>query len=118
MTMMDRDGSIAGIEISNGPKFAPGEFGLPGTAPPASRRSQAISGTSTMSGWIANRISRFLVNYKPGLFCDDCIADELGLSDRRQASRVTIGLGKAATFWRAVGACSVGGKHKQVIRNV
>lgn len=118
MTMMGRDGSIARMEIRNGPKFAPGASEVPGTASPASRRSQAISGKSTMSGWIANRISRFLVDQKPGPFCDDCIADKLGLSDRRQANRVTIGLAKTSAFWRAVGACSVCGRHKQAIRNV
>lgn len=65
---------------------------------------------------IAGRVSQFLLARKPALFCDDCIADRLGLSHRRQANRVTAVMANSAAFWRAVGACTACGKHKQVIR--
>ena len=67
---------------------------------------------------IADRIGQFLVNHRPALFCDDCIAEKLGLSHRRQANRITAAFGTTPTFWRDVGACFGCGKHKQVIRHV
>ncbi len=66
----------------------------------------------------ADRMGRFLAARRPELFCDDCIADKLGLSHRREANRITRALGKTHHFWRDVGACSACGQHKQVIRHV
>ncbi len=67
---------------------------------------------------ISRRLSQYLLAHRPALFCDDCIADRLGLSHRRQANRVTSTLGTSPAFWRDVGACTACGKHKQVIRHV
>lgn len=67
---------------------------------------------------ISGRLSQYLLAHRPALFCDDCIADRLGLSHRRQANRVTSTLGTSPAFWRDVGACTACGKHKQVIRHV
>ena len=67
---------------------------------------------------IAGRVSQFVSAHRPSLFCDDCIAEKLGLSHRRQANRVTVALGASSDFWRAVGACAACDKHKQVIRHV
>lgn len=67
---------------------------------------------------ITGRVNHFLVDRRPSLFCDDCIAVRLELSSRRQANRVTLRLAKIPSFWRSVGACCGCGKHKEVIRNV
>ncbi len=67
---------------------------------------------------IAGRVDGLLASRRPALWCDDCIADQLGLSHRRQANRVTVAMANTSTFWRTVGACSVCNKHKQVIRHV
>lgn len=80
--------------------------------------SSPQSGRSTDPERIAGRVSQFLLAHRPTLFCDDCIADRLGLSHRRQANRVTRAMANSAAFWRAVGACSACNKHKQVIRYV
>ena len=72
----------------------------------------------TGSERIAERVGQFVSAHRPSLFCDDCIADQLGLSHRRQANRVTVALGNSSAFWRAVGACTACNKHKQVIRHV
>lgn len=80
--------------------------------------SSSQSGRSSDPKRIAGRVSEFLLAHRPALFCDDCIADRLGLSHRRQANRVTRTMEDSADFWRAVGACSGCNKHKQVIRHV
>jgi hypothetical protein len=67
---------------------------------------------------IAKRFAEFLTDRRPAAFCDDCMAHQLGLNDRRQANKVSRALAMKSAFWRTVGACSVCHKYKQVIRHV
>jgi hypothetical protein len=76
------------------------------------------SGKQIDAKQIAQRLTDFLVHRRPAAFCDDCAADRLGLSHRRQANRVARALAKTPTFWRTIGACSVCSKYKQIIRSV
>jgi hypothetical protein len=54
----------------------------------------------------AEQIVAFLQNKRPERFCDDCIADELGLRRRQRAERVTLPLGLTSDYERSKGACS------------
>jgi len=72
---------------------------------------------SSSSERIAVQIGRFLADQVPHLFCDDCITDQLNLTSRRQANRVTAVFGKKDSFWRDVAACSLCLRHKVVIRH-
>jgi hypothetical protein len=67
---------------------------------------------------IAERLSRWLQQNDNGAYCDDCIARELELSQRRQASRASKALSTVANFFRARGICSICGAEKKVIRAV
>ena len=66
---------------------------------------------------IAERVNKFITDHMPDAFCDDCIAEELGLSRRQQAHRVTSALATTADFRREVDSCSLCGKEKKVIRH-
>jgi hypothetical protein len=65
---------------------------------------------------IAQRVVAFLRENAPAAFCDDCIADRLGFSQRQQANRVTGTLALTARFRREIGACSLCSQTKKVIR--
>ena len=67
-------------------------LGAPSADMPSSSRKQASAERN------ADRISRFLAARRPALFCDDCIADKLGLGHRREANRITSALGKIIVF--------------------
>jgi len=51
-------------------------------------------------------------------YCDDCIAKQLELSRRGQASRITRALSTTSNFLRDKGACSICGAVKKVIEAV
>jgi hypothetical protein len=105
-------------EVRNGYKVEPDQFLAVHVNSSTLQRDPGDHTTPASSERIAGRVGRFLTDHRPSLFCDDCITDRLGLSSRRQASRVTGRLAETTNFWRAVGACSVCHKHKQVVRNV
>jgi hypothetical protein len=65
---------------------------------------------------IAERVSDWLKQKKSARFCDDCIKEELNLSRRQQAFRVTSALGTTSEFERQTGDCTSCGKEKLVIR--
>ena len=116
MPTMNRDGAEASAEADVGSGAA--QALMLGANAESARPFAGNRGKPANSERIACRVSRLLATHVPALFCDDCITDKLGLSDRRQANRVTVVFGKSASFWRDVGACSVCRKHKQVIRHV
>ena len=118
MSSIDHDVRMAfvGIEFCDGPGL-PSNHGLAAQSASSTDRGLPANGKAS-AGRNADRITRFLADRRPALFCDDCIADMLGLSHRREANRITSTLGKSSIFWRDVGACSVCAQHKQVIRNV
>jgi len=116
MAILEHDNRMAGpTDVRNGYRIEPEEFLASSSV---SGQAPADPAKSAKSGRIVGRISQFLADHKPFLFCDDCITDKLGLSSRRQANRVTSRLAATSNFWRSVGACSACGKHKQVVRNV
>jgi hypothetical protein len=119
MPILEHDGRTTDTtEIRNGHKIEPDEF-LPAHAGLSTvQRVPSDHATPASPERIAGRVGQFLTDHRPALFCDDCITAELGLSSRRQASRVTVRLATTSNFWRDVGACSVCCKHKQVVRNV
>ena len=118
MSRIDDDVGMAfdGAGICNWPRPASNEIRAARSGHSTDMPSPAASEASTERN--ADRIGGFLAARRPGLFCDDCIADKLGLNHRREANRVTNALGKTHHFWRDVGACSACGQHKQVIRHV
>lgn len=107
---------FVGIESCDGPGLASNDGIAAQNASSADWRLPAKGKASV--GRNTDRLTRFLADHRPALFCDYCIADKLGLSRRREANRVTSALGKSSVFWRDVGACSVCAQHKQVIRHV
>jgi hypothetical protein len=115
---VDRDGILAAAKISRKPVCMPVKWTMPGAVAAKTIRSAMRRSKSANPERIAARIGRFLAERVPHLFCDDCITDELDLSHRRQANRVTAVFGKGDAFWRDVAACSLCRKHKQVIRHV
>jgi hypothetical protein len=117
---MDRDGTLAAAQLSGRPGLASTQRTISEDRAARTVRSAVTQrqGKSGASELISVRVNRFLADRVPWLFCDDCITDELGLSHRRQANRVTVALGKDEAFWRDIAACSVCRKHKQVIRHV
>ena len=64
---------------------------------------------------IAERVNEFITAKRPAAFCDDCIAEELELSRRQQAHRVTSALGTTSNFQRGQGICSRCGEDRLVI---
>lgn len=56
---------------------------------------------------ISERIFQFVVNHRPGCFCDDCIRRMLGLARRQEVAPVTKTLGLTSGFERAPGMCVV-----------
>ncbi len=119
MPILEHDGRTTDTtEIRNGYKIEPDEFLSTQVGSSTVQRIPADRATPASPERIASRVGQFLVDHRPALFCDDCITAQLGLSSRRQASRVTGQLAATSGFWRDVGACSVCCKHKQVVRNV
>jgi hypothetical protein len=118
MPNIDRDVGMAfdSAGVCDGPRQASNEVMAALSGRPADIPLPAASEVSPERN--ADRIGRFLAAGRPRLFCDDCIADMLALSHRREANRITGALGKTHHFWRDVGACSACGQHKQVIRHV
>jgi hypothetical protein len=49
--------------------------------------------------------------------CDDCITDELALTNRNQASQATSAFGVTPLFSRYYGMCALCGRGKMVIEN-
>jgi hypothetical protein len=45
---------------------------------------------------IAERVKNFLTEHEGKPYCDDCIADQLGLRGRQQAQQVTLAFGNTA----------------------
>jgi hypothetical protein len=66
---------------------------------------------------IVERISLWLREVG-GAYCDDCIARELKLPRRQQASRATKTLSTTRNFCREKGICSLCGARKNVIEAV
>jgi hypothetical protein len=120
MSIIDRDltEAVGAAAIGDRMELASSESVISQGDPSHRQRPPSDSTASATSERAVDRVGQFLAAHRPALFCDDCIADKLGLSRRRQANRVTGTLGKTSRFWRAVGACSVCEKHKQVIRHV
>lgn len=118
MSNIERDVGMAfrGDEIGDGPRPASNERTAARSDACADMPFQTASETSAKRN--TDRIGTFLAARRPELFCDDCIADMLGLRHRREANRITGALGKTHHFWRDVGACSACKQHKQVIRHV
>lgn len=111
------DGPInEGVEALNGHPIGPEEMLVARNSSLAARHRNDDS--SARVEHIAGRVSHFLADRRPSPYCDDCIADKLGLSSRRQANRVTLRLAEIPNFRRSVAACSGCSKHKEVIRNV
>lgn len=67
---------------------------------------------------IAERVSDWLRQKRSEAYCDDCIQEQLDLSRRQQAFRVTSALGTTSDFERQTGNCSSCGKEKLVTRAV
>jgi hypothetical protein len=110
---VDGDGASGGSKSIQTPM----QWTMPGKSSSAFRLAIRRS-KDRLSEPIAFQISQLLTARRPLLFCDDCITDQLRLSNRRQANRVTVVLGKRETFWRDVAQCSICLKHKQVVRHV
>jgi len=66
---------------------------------------------------VEERVARFLSANKGKTFCDDCLAEEVGIN-RHQARNATAGLGVAGMFRRDHGICSrrAHDRDKKVIR--
>jgi hypothetical protein len=63
---------------------------------------------------VPERVAQFL---KTAAFCDDCIADRVGISPRQQAQHATSALSSAgAGFTRFDGTCVICKRSKKVIR--
>ena len=118
MSSIDHDVWMAfvGKEFCDGPGIASND-GIATRSASSADGGLPANGKAS-AGRNTDRITRFLADHRPALFCDYCIADKLGLSNRREANRVTSALGKSSVFWRDVGACSVCAQHKRVIRHV
>jgi hypothetical protein len=67
---------------------------------------------------IAEQVSGWLKQKKSEAYCDDCIQQQLKLSRRQQAFRVTSALGTTSDFKRQTGSCSLCGKEKLVTQAV
>lgn len=59
------------------------------------------------------RIARWLAQNRGG-YCDDCLAKEVGLARREQASRSARALATTANYLREKGTCSICGAFKKV----
>ena len=65
---------------------------------------------------IAERVNAYISAARPKAFCDDCIAEALGLSQRQQSARVTGALETTSDFERSVDSCGTCHDLKKVIR--
>jgi hypothetical protein len=65
---------------------------------------------------VEERVVGFLRSHAGTGFCDDCLASELELKNRRQARNPTSAVGNSRDFSRAKHACSRCGKSKLVTR--
>ena len=54
---------------------------------------------------VEERVANFLAVNKGQAFCDDCLAEEVGIN-RHQARNATSGLGASGAFRRGSGTCS------------
>ena len=63
---------------------------------------------------LAERVNRYITEYKSIAFCDDCIAEELGVSQRQQIHQITNALGTTDAFHRDKGRCYVCDREKKV----
>jgi hypothetical protein len=64
---------------------------------------------------IPESVNNFITKHRPDEFCDDCIAEQLRLSRRQQAHRVTSALATTDCFRREKDICSLCGSEKMVI---
>ena len=89
MSSIDHDVRMAfvGIKFCDGPGLASND-GI-ATPSPSSADRRLPANSKTSAGRNADRITRFLADRRPAPFCDDCIADKRGLSNRREANRIT-----------------------------
>lgn len=63
---------------------------------------------------IEERVAAFLRGHDGTNYCDDCLADEMGLEDRQQARNAAAALGASGDFDRGQRTCSVCGETKLV----
>ena len=61
-------------------------------------------------------VVQYLRTHVGKTFCDDCIAEQIGMNLRQQARNATAGLGKSSDFSREDGICSKCGKSKKVTK--
>lgn len=54
---------------------------------------------------VEERVAQFLSAHRGTAYCDDCLADELGIN-RHQARNATSGLAASGKFKRDYGTCS------------
>lgn len=54
---------------------------------------------------VEERVASFLIVNKGKAYCDDCLADEIGIN-RYQARNATAGLAASGSFRRDLGICS------------
>ncbi len=63
---------------------------------------------------VPERVREFLLQNRGSEYCDDCIADQLGLRRRQQAQQATSPLTGTGPFDRQDGTCCVCGRNKKV----
>jgi hypothetical protein len=64
---------------------------------------------------VPDQITGFLNAHRRQPYCDDCIANLVGLKKRQQSQQATKPLGGTSQFVRSSGSCSNCGRHKMVI---
>lgn len=62
-------------------------------------------------------VTNFILANHPNAYCDDCIQDELQLSQRQQVQQITSPLGLTHDYIREERACFSCGNQKIVIRH-
>ena len=76
---------FVGKEFCDGPEIASND-GIATRSASSADEGLPANGKAS-AGRNADRITRFLADHRPAIFCDYCIADKLGLSNRREANR-------------------------------
>ncbi len=65
---------------------------------------------------VLERVRELLIQNSPMAFCDDCIAERLGLSVRQHANHKTRELAHVHKFNRLKNTCGICGSTKKVTR--
>jgi hypothetical protein len=63
---------------------------------------------------VVDKVVNWLRAQQEKAFCDDCIAEKVGLSRRQQAHRVTNALAATSDFTRQQGVCAACGEDRKV----